>query len=322
MSLSLMQVFQQFIMPAAMERLSQQLGKFNAASGGALVMTTEGFAGDFLQRSLWSSLAGAQRRVDRYKTNSPVTPTELQQIKESAVKVAGGFGPVIFEPSQMTYIQKATTEGIDLAAVAFSDAVLSDMLNTAIAALVAAIGNNPNTVNDVSGSAGISRVAFNDAHAKFGDASGNLVAQIMNGVAAHKLIGQNLTNSNQLFTAGNVTVLDVLGKPIVVTDAPALYTAGSPNKLRVLSLASSAAVVMNDGDVVQNVQTTNGKERIETTWQADYTFGLALKGYTWDEVNGGKSPTDAELATGTNWDQTAVSIKNTAGVMTIGNAAL
>lgn len=39
-----------------------------------------------------------------------------------------------------------------------------------------------------------------------------------------------------------------------------------------------------------------------------------------DIANGGKSPTDAELATGSNWDQVATSIKDTAGVLTIGNA--
>ena len=38
--------------------------------------------------------------------------------------------------------------------------------------------------------------------------------------------------------------------------------------------------------MVSNIQTTNGQTRIETTMQVDYTFGLALKGYTWDETNG------------------------------------
>lgn len=321
MSLALMQVFNDFVMPAAIERLAQQLQLFNAASNGALVMTTEGFKGDFLQKSMWS-IFSARRRVDRYAANTAVTPTELSQMKESAVKIAGGFGPVVFEPSQLSYLEKGENEAIDMAAMTFADELLADMLNTAIAALVAAIGNNPNAVNDVSGSAGISRTAFNDAHAKFGDASSNLVAQVMNGNAAHKLIGQNLVNTNQLFTAGNVTVLDVLGKPIVITDAPALYQAGSPNKLKVLSLAAGAATVMNNNDIISVIAPVTGKQRIEQQWQADYTFGLALKGFTWDESNGGKSPTDAELSTGTNWDQTATSIKNTAGVITIGNAAL
>ena len=284
-------------------------------------MTTEGFAGDFLQKSMWNIFT-SQRRVDRYAPNTPVAPTQLSQLKESAVKIAGGFGPVVFEPSQLSYLEKGSTEAIDMAALTFSDALMADMLNTAIAALVAAIGGNVNAVNDVSGLANISIAAFNDAHAKFGDASSGLVAQVMNGTAFHKLIGQNIANNNRLYVAGNIQVVDVLGRPVIVTDAPALYQAGTPNKLKVLSLASGAATVMNNSDIISNLQTNNGGTRIESTWQADYTFGLGLKGYSWDEATGGKSPTDAELATSTNWDQTAVSIKNTAGVMTVGNATL
>ena len=73
-------------------------------------------------------------------------------------------------------------------------------------------------------------------------------------------------------------------------------------------------------DTLNNIE-ANGKERIETTMQVDYTFGLGLKGYTWDEANGGKSPSDAEIATGSNWDKAATDIKHTAGVVAIGDAA-
>lgn len=54
--------------------------------------------------------------------------------------------------------------------------------------------------------------------------------------------------------------------------------------------------------------------------QVDYTFGLGLKGYTWDAASGGKSPSDAALGTGSNWDKVATSDKHTAGVITIGDA--
>jgi len=87
-----------------------------------------------------------------------------------------------------------------------------------------------------------------------------------------------------------------------------------------LALADGAAVVYDGGDVISNIETSNGQTRIETTMQVDYTFGVALKGYTWDTVNGGKSPTDAELATGSNWDKVATSIKHTAGVLAVGDA--
>ncbi|WP_026060096.1 major capsid protein [Pseudaminobacter salicylatoxidans] len=321
MSLSQMQVFNQYIMPATIETLAQMVEKFNAASAGSIRLTTEGFDGDFLQESFFAAIHSAQRRVDRYATNGNATPTDLTQLKHSAVKVAGGFGPVRFEPSQMTWLQKPTAEGIEVASRNFAEALLADQLNTAIAALVAAISNQPTATNDVSASAGVSYKAINGAHAKFGDHSGNLVAQVMTGGVFHKLIGQNLTNVERLFQSTNVNVVDILGKAVVVTDAPALFQSGTPDKEKVLSLAEGAAIVSDGGDVISNVETSNGKERIETTLQVDYTFGLSLKGFTWDEVNGGKSPTDAEIATGSNWDKVASSIKHTAGVVTIGDAA-
>lgn len=321
MSLSQMQVFNEYIMPATIETLGQMIEKFNAASAGAIRLNTAGFTGDFLQESFFAAVHSARRRVDRYAAQASAAATDLTQLKHSTVKVAGGFGPIRYEPSQLTWLQKPTAEGIEVASRNFAEAMLQDQLNTAIAALVAAIGNQATATNDVSATAGINYGTLNGAHAKFGDRSGELVAQIMNGATYHKLIGANLTNTPQLFQAQNVRVVDILGKMVVVTDAPALYLAGTPNKDYVLSLAQDAAIVIDAGDVISNIETTNGKTRIETTMQVDYTFGLGLKGYTWDETNGGKSPTDAELATGSNWDKVATDIKHTAGVLTIGDQA-
>jgi hypothetical protein len=321
MSLSQMQVFNQYIMPATIETLDQMVEKFNAASRNTIRLTTEGFDGDFLQESFFAAIHSAQRRVDRYASQASASATDLTQLKHSSVKIAGGFGPIRFEPGQLTWLQKPTAEGIEVASRNFAEALMADQLNTAIAALVAAIENNSDATNDVSASGGLSYNALNDAHAKFGDHSGNVLSNVMTGSVYHKLIGQNLTNTPQLFQAQNVTVVDILGKAVVVTDAPALYEAGTPNKQKVLGLVESAAIVHDAGDVISNIETSNGQTRIETTMQVDYTFGLGLKGYTWDETNGGKSPTDAELATGTNWDQVATSVKHTAGVIAVGDAA-
>lgn len=320
MSLSQMQVFNEYIMPATIETLGQMVDKFNGASNGAIRLTTSGFDGDFLQESFFAAIHSAQRRVDRYAAQASASATDLTQLKHSSVKVAGGFGPIRFEPSQLTWLNKPTAEGIEVASRNFAEALMKDQLNSAIAALVAAIANQASATNDVSGSAGLTYGAMNNAHSKFGDSSGNLVAQIMRGVDYHKLVGQNLTNTAQLFQASGVRVVDILGKAVIVTDAPALYTAGSPNKNKVLSLVEGAAVVFDGSDVISNIETSNGQTRIETTMQVDYTFGVGLKGYAWDEVNGGKSPTDAELATGTNWDKVATDIKHTAGVITIADA--
>lgn len=324
MALSHMQVFNQYIMPATIETLAQMVEKFNAASAGAIRLTTQGFDGDFFQESFFAAIHSAQRRVDRYASNGAASATDLSQLKHSAVKVAGGFGPIRYEPAQMTWLNKPTAEGIEVASRNFAEAMLADQLNTAILALVAAIENQAAATNDVSSASpdpSVTYKAINAAHAKFGDHSSSLVAQVMTGAMFHELIGQNLDNNARLFTAGNVNVVDILGRAVIVTDAPALYEAASPTSFnKVLSLAEGAATVFDGGDVIANIETTNGKQRIETTMQVDYTFGLSLKGYTWDEANGGKSPTDAEIGTGSNWDKVATSIKHTAGVITVGAA--
>jgi hypothetical protein len=323
-----MQVFNDYIMPATIETLDQMVNKFNQASNGAIRLTTQGYDGDFFQSSFFASLHSAQRRVDRYGSNSTVATTDLTQNKAVSVKIAGGFGPILFEPSQLTWLQKPTAEGVAVISQNFAEIILKDQLNTAILALVAAISNVADATYDastaVSPPGGISQRAMNKAHAKFGDHSASIVAEVMTGSVFHKLIDQSLVNENRLFVAGNVRVIDILGRPFIVTDAPALYEDRSPsNDLeKVLGLTDSAAIVSDGGDIISNVSTTNGKERIETTFQADYTFMLGLKGYSWDMTSGGKSPTDAELGTGSNWDQNTTSVKHTAGVIALGDATV
>ena len=321
MSLSQMQVFNQYVMPATIETLGQMVDKFNAASNGTIRLTTAGFDGDFLQESFFAAIHSAQRRVDRYASQASASPTDLTQLKHVSVKVAGGFGPIRFEPSQLTWLQKPTAEGIEVASRNFAEALLRDQLNTAVAALVAAIENQATATNDVSAgtNAVVTYNVINGAHAKFGDRSMDILANVMTGSMLHKLVDQNLTNTARLFYAQGVQVVDILGKAVIVTDAPALSEAGTPGKDKVLGLVSGAATVFDGGDVISNIDTSNGQTRIETTMQVDYSFGLGLKGYTWDEANGGKSPTDAELATGSNWDKVATDIKNTAGVIAIGD---
>jgi hypothetical protein len=320
MSLSNMKVFNEAVQETTIETLAQLVEKFNEASAGTIVLTAEGFMGDYRMRNIWASLAGARRRVDRYATNAAQASTALAQLQEIGVKVAGGFGPVVFEPGQLSWVQKNPAEAIAVISQALAEGILQDQLNTAIAALVAAIEAQTTATTYDTGTGPISYIDLNLAHAKFGDHSGSILANVMNGTAYHALIGQNLANAEELFQAGGVTITDILGKRMVVTDAPSLVESGTGADIKALGLVAGAATVYDGSDLITNVITTNGKERIESTFQADYTFGLALKGYAWDTNTGGKSPTDAELATGGNWDKVATSIKHTAGVLVLANA--
>ena len=110
-----------------------------------------------LEKNLsFQTLAGARRRVDRYAANSAVTATDLTEAEKNGVKIAGGFGPIRYEPSQMSWLQRPTVQGIEVASRAFAELLLQDQLNTAVAALVAAIENVAGATNDVSASTGMS----------------------------------------------------------------------------------------------------------------------------------------------------------------------
>jgi hypothetical protein len=319
MALTDMKVFNQYVRLATIETLAQMVNKFNAASGGAIQLSTQGFDGDFLMQSMFASLHSAQRRVDRYATNTSAASTPLAQLQHNTVKVAGGFGPIEWEPSQLSWVGDNPDRAVELISRNMSEAIMKDMLNTGIAAAVAAIENVGSTAYFDTGTGPISYADINSAHAKFGDMSQLLICDVMDGTAYHALIGLNLANATELFQAGNVTVVSILQKLVVVTDAPALRESGTGADQKVLSLAQGGIVVHDASDLVTNIDTVNGSQRIKTTLQADYTFGLGLKGYAWDTANGGKSPTDAELATGSNWDKIATSLKHTAGVLTLAN---
>lgn len=320
MALSNMQVYNDEIVGTTIELLGQKTDVFNAASGGAIVLSSAAWKGDFSKESFFNKIASNIRRVDRYAAIATQAAVALTQGEHVGVKVAGGFGPVLFEPSQMTWLNEDPASAIRAISEGFSDALLADQLNTAVAAAVAAVSGQAALVNDVSATTGLTLNALNASHAKFGDRSQLLVTDVMTGAAWHKLVDKALTNANSLFASGNVMVVDVLGKRYVISDIPALYEAGSPNKSKVLSVTASGIIVDNTSDIIANMDTSNGNTRIQTTWQADYSFGLKLKGYSWDVTNGGKSPTDAELATASNWDKAVAENKHTLGTLAIVDA--
>jgi len=318
-------VFNDFIMPVIAEQLPQRIAALNEAAPG-IMLSSAGFVGDFFEQSFYNALHDNRRRVDPYSTNNTVAPVDLTQDQHNTVKVHGGFGPIRFEPKQMMILQKPTQEGVVIIASQFVDAFIADQLNTSVAACVAAIANNAALVHDTStatgtGSLSLSQSGLNRSHAKMGDSSQSLVIQIMRGAmdGYHGFVDEALANGERLFTSANVTVIDILGKRTIVSDIPAL-TADAGATAKVLTLTSGGIMVDSQQLPYTNIETKNGDDRIVTTWQTDYDYSIGLKGYSWDEANGGKAPSDAALETGSNWDK-VMEDKFTAGVLYIADVA-
>ena len=109
---------------------------------------------------------------------------------------------------------------------------------------------------------------------------------------------------------------DASGRPFVVTDSPSLLLATpDPDEYLTMGLVRGAVNVEMNGDFTDNVQVINGDENLLRTYQAEWSYNLGIKGFEWDQANGGKSPTNAAIGATANWDKTATDIKDTAGVI-------
>lgn len=317
MALSTMKVFQDFMYGSATETIRQQIELFNAASANTLQLRTAGNVGDFAHEVTYAAISNLMRRRNAYGSGS-LTAQSIGQLDHVAVKIAGGTAPVLFEPNQFTWIQRNPEEAGVVIGEQVARGVMADEVNTAVAGLVAALSGNAAVTHD--GTAGTLNLnALNKGAGKFGDRMMDIAAWIIHSKAMTDLFDNALTNSNQLFQFGTVRIMeDGFGRRFIMTDSPALYVpeatgAGTADNYHTLGLAAGAAVVEDNDDYYGTIEEKTGNENIQRVFQAEYTFNLGLKGYSWNTAV--KSPDDSAIATAANWSQLSTSVKDTAGVL-------
>lgn len=295
---------------AMTETIDQEINLFNAASGGVIELVNKPFEGNFSIEASFKAIAGLVRRRNAHGTGT-VAAGRLEQILAVAVKVAAGTKPIEYERQQYEWIQ----QNPELAALTIGEqlakARLADMLNAGIACAVTAIGKQADTKYTAPSS-----VNFTDlvkGAAKFGDRSAAVRAWVMHSGAQTDLYVNALTNLERLFSYDSVTVQrDPAGRLLIQTDCADLV--GSAENYLILGLVDSGIVINGNDDFNAELVPTVGIENIKYTYQAEWSFGVAIKGYAWDTTKPA-SPTDAQLKTAANWLRTASSHKDTAGVL-------
>lgn len=315
MPLSDLAVFSEYTYSAFSEVLAQQVDLFNEASAGTILLRSAAHQGDFSDTAFWAKVQGLVRRRNPYGSGA-VAGKVLSQLVDTMVKIAAGTPPVSIDPSMFKWIQANEEEGGAVFGQQLAKDTLADILNTALMGYVAALAGQPTANYDDTGSAGTSMGSFLPAAAKFGDAANSIAAWVMHSTPAFAVFGSNLDNANRLFSFGTVNVRqDGFGRPFVITDSPSLVIPGGTPNYLIPGLVPGAIVCEMNNDFVQNIQTVNGGENIQRTIQAEWSWELGYKGYSWSKALGGKAPNDAALATAANWVREATDIKNTAGVL-------
>lgn len=315
MALSDLAVFSEYTYDAFTEVLAQQVDIFNSVSNGALVLSSAQHQGDFSDRAFWAKVDGLVRRRNAYGAGAVAEKT-LRQLVDTMVKVAAGTPPVRVDPSQFNWIQLNPQQGGVVYGQQLAKDTLGDMLNTGLLAYVAALTGEGDAYSDQSANDTSFQTLLNGA-ALFGDANTNIGAWVLHSKSMFDIFGNALVNAERLFQFGNVQVRqDGFGRAFIVTDSPSLVnTTPNPDKHYIGGMTAGAVQVDMNNDFEQNVHTANGDENIMRTIQSEWSYELGIKGYTWDKATGGKSPTDAALGTGDNWDRISTSVKDTAGVL-------
>ncbi|HDL4941388.1 TPA: hypothetical protein PXA30_002367 [Mannheimia haemolytica] len=307
-----LQVFNKQTQLALTETVDQAIEKFNAASGGAIILQNKPAEGDFDIRASFKGIAGLVRRRNVYGTGT-VDAKRLEQLLDVAVKVAAGTAPIEYQPSQYKWILLNPELAAIEIGTQLAKARVADMLNTAIAGTVAAISGNTAMTLDEKTAAPTFRI-LNKGAAKMGDRAGSLKAWVLHSTTLHGLYDNALTNAENLFKYENVNVIrDPFGRVFVVTDSPALMA--SDGTFNTLGLVENAVVVSGNNDFDSVLVPKTGGENLSAVYQAEWTYNLGILGYKWDMTAGGKSPNDTALGTPTNWDKSVTSNKDTASVL-------
>jgi len=312
MSLGDFQVFNEYAYNSFVTTYQQQVNLFNGATNNAIQLRVMGFSGDYKSKSQFENLSSLVGNRDAAATGV-ATEHALAELLQVEVKVGLGTPNISYTNTSFDYTQRDPS----LAGTEFGEAIaegaMAYQLNSVLAAAIAAI-SAADVIYD--GTAGVASLdSLNQGAGKFGDRQSSLVCWVMHSKSITDIYAGSLNNSNQLFEFGTVRVTsDGFGRPLVMTDSEALYFDNSgTNNYHQLGLVSGALAVEDQGDMrVYNV-TDLTEENAKQLMKVESTFGLGLKGYSWNTAV--TKPDDAAIALSANWPRvTNIGLKDTAGV--------
>lgn len=317
------QIFNQFAYSGITELLREQVNLFNAATQGAITLTTNMRVGDKSDDIQFSLMNGLIRDRNIYDNDGDAGTITIGQRSDTRIKTAAATPEFIIPDALLTWIGRDSAE----AGVAYSQQmtpqIMKDYLERALNAFIGAVQNNADMIVTTADTSGLVTLQeFVTGSSKFGDQFSDLRCIVMHSTPWHNLVGNNLNNQERLFKYGDVVIyVDPMGRPMIISDNPALYDS-TTKTYRTAMLTTNAISVEDSGDFRQNVQTSNGKNNILDTIQSQWSMSIGLRGYGWKTAVNKSTPTKSDLLVSTNWEQTASQIKDTAGVLLMGTGSV
>jgi hypothetical protein len=308
----------EIVKTAMTEVLMQNINNFNAGTNGAISLSSHYIMGDSADYSKLAEIANLVGRRD-IAADTDATVKSLNSADSKSVICYFSTGSIEFKKVD------ARRYGSDVNA--FSMAIgeqigvgfMNYMLNRGIFAVRAAIEANKATLAAGDGTGTATYTLLNTGLSKFGDASGSIVAWVMNGKVFHDIVGDGLANVHTDNVAGNIIATGTtatLGRPAFVTDADGLtmkdISTGLVDTTSILGLTANALEIAETEAREIFSETVGGKENLKLRVQGESDVLVTVKGYSYA---GTDNPTDAVLGLASNWTQSATDVKSTAGVL-------
>ena len=304
------------------EVLQQNVAGFNANSLNSLILVPRAIKGDFEKESFIQQMTALVGRRDTTSLAAQ-TDTALTQDELVGIKLNRKIKPVASTLDAWRKIV-GTNSMEDFSyslGQSMGSNIAADYINVALSAVANALGNEAGLALDITAEA--TKTPTHDAlirtMALLGDQAQRLQIWVMHSSAYFKLMQQSV--ADKIFEVAGATIyqgtIQTFNRPVLVIDSPSLVVADAGGAgidgYYTLGLTQNALEVAQSEEQYITSAEVTGQEQLIYRVQGEYAFNLKMKGFAWDLTNGGVNPTDAAVATATNWDRVAADIKSCAG---------
>lgn len=315
-------IYNDFVQAGKYETVAQAFDKFNANSGGCIILRAAQQKGNYHEEAFYK-LAGSVTRRDLTSV-ADVSDTKLEQGAHASPKISWKYGPFAMTQDAFRKIARDDREFSFVLGQQMGGQLAATMLNSAAAALkgifyasdAAGAAARHDASGDSTGTATYDK--FFKAAAKLGDRGMMIASWLMDGASFYK-IGASATSLESVagvwMTTGEGPIL---GKKLVITDSPYLRVDANSvaNDFSILyGLVPGAVILTESEELVTHGSVVDNKENLMVRWRAEGAFNLEVKGFTWSVAD--LNPSDATLATKTKWTRAVSSIKDGPGVCLI-----
>jgi len=319
-------IYPDLVHSGMVEMLVQNTDAFNAASRNTIRLVTQARMGDFHQASFFKNVSSLvnRREVATSPANAAVTASAVPADEKISVKVNRRIGPI---DQTLDSFKKMGMNG-DFRTLSFllggqiAKAYQVDQLDTGLRAVAAAIQGQAGLVanGEASPPTTLDTIDLVNGLALFGDGANRIDLWVMHSKVFYDLVKDQITRNIDGLSNFNVASATpvTLNRPVLITDSAALIQqVDSPlrNQYLTLGLSMDAVVLEDSENPLMYADVITGKENIVARLQGESAYNVSCKGFKWDVANGGVNPTDAALATSTNWDSVMDSVKDLAGIV-------